>query len=200
MPSDSEEATDNKISGGNAAPGLPTHKPTFFELQLHKVQETSGNLTNQAIGALAHVDLGQKFSEPISGALAREYINGRTILEERQAEGKGADDLTGLSGEELASVKAYQKVHSDLPAQIPFIDRDALVRQVEHNIEIKANLAAASEQAKGRLSSPEKIPPAHEVSSAERSLPAITVRSSCGKSFTRVRSPGSCAPAARRPA
>jgi hypothetical protein len=140
---------------------------SFYDIA-KKLQDLPGDLTNQVVGAAVHADLGQKYSEAINGALARQYIKGRTIAEERQAQGKSVDDLAGLGNEEASAVRAYQKVHNDLPAKIPFVDRDALVREVERNIEVKAKMPQPPARDKIQLAAAEKNPPAREGALGER--------------------------------
>jgi hypothetical protein len=135
-----QEEDNPSSKKGDTGVSHPQSRPkSFFEALANSAHDAAGNLTNQVVGAITHVDLAQKFSQPINSALAGQYIKGRDILQQRQAQGKGADDLSGLKSDEIDAVRSYQKVHNELPAKIPYIDRDALVREVERNIEAKAS-------------------------------------------------------------
>jgi hypothetical protein len=161
------------------SPAGAARPQNILDITGKKLHEVSGDITNRVVATVAHTDLAQKFSDPINGALAREYIKGRSILEERQAQGRGSNDLTGLSSEEQGAVRAYQKVHSDLPAQIPFIDRDALVREVERHIEIKAKVPPAPTPTHEKA-------PAPQAKSTLRSTPASSPSQSGTKELSRA--------------
>jgi|GEM_PF-2733164 len=156
-PTTPEGDEKHKTAEGSASQQSARHG-SFFDYVARKVHEVQGNATNQIVGLIAHEDLAAKFSQPINSELAREYLKGKTLLESREAQGKAESDLSGLSREQQASILAYQKVHLDLPASIPLVDRDALMRQVEHNIEIKARVS------KGETV---QIPPPHPAASRE---------------------------------
>ncbi|MBU6452890.1 MAG: hypothetical protein KGS72_13980 [Cyanobacteria bacterium REEB67] len=149
-----------------ASQGPPPRAENVAETIGRSLHEVSGAVGNQLIGALAHVDLAQKFSASINAPLARQYLKGREIIARREKAGFAADNHSGLSGDEADAVHAYRQIHEDLPKRLPFVDRTALMREVERHIEARVGTASGesrlADASNLRPAPPKPLPPVRE--------------------------------------
>lgn len=96
-----------------------------------KAQQNAGDLTNAAINAVTHNDLGKQFADNVSPELANDYQKGKALIAQRISQGHASTDMSGLDKVQKRQVEAYHKLHSELPAKIPFYNQEALSRQID---------------------------------------------------------------------
>ncbi|MBS1993132.1 MAG: hypothetical protein JSS83_21600 [Cyanobacteria bacterium SZAS LIN-3] len=166
-----------------AAPAQTGRAESFFDMAARSLHEFQGDTTNRIVDLIAHQDLARKFSDSINSQLAGQYVEGKALLETRAAQGKTASDLSGLSPAQQTAVRAYQKIHNELPASIPLVDRDALMRSVERSIESKVRTSRPES-----TPIPEPHPRAVEFHKALDSAPAMT-GSSTGRTIPKPHEP-----------
>ncbi|MBL0187099.1 MAG: hypothetical protein IPP97_15315 [Candidatus Obscuribacter sp.] len=163
-----------------------------------KAQQDAGDLTNAAINAVTHNDLGKQFADNVSPELASDYQKGKALIAQRLSQGHALTDMSGLNKEQKRQVEAYQKLHSELPAKIPFYNQEALSRQIDQALSQKTKSVPPSTVATARVTpgqqaqatrnstnSPGVAVPRAAVPGVAKDAPRLQTRSSDAKSDAR---------------
>lgn len=116
-----------------------------------KAQQNAGDLTNAAINAVTHNDLGKQFADNVSPELANDYQKGKALIAQRLSQGHAPTDMNGLDKDQKRQIEAYQTLHGELPAKIPFYNQEALSRQIDLALSQKAKSMPPSTVATTRV-------------------------------------------------
>lgn len=88
-----------------------------------------GEAENALLNAVSHADVEKHYVDSVSPELAKLYVRGRELSNS----GKTADNP-----EDTKALAAYRKIHTELPASIPFYDRESLIATIDQGIVRKA--------------------------------------------------------------
>jgi len=99
-----------------------------------KIADVLGRKQNEIVENLTKIHVSAQYKASISPALARQYLQGRKIVQARAEANKSLTDLSDLNAARRKAVQTYQKLHSDLPSQIPFYNKEILARDLERDI------------------------------------------------------------------
>lgn len=114
--------------------------------------DSVGHLQNDMVEKVTNVRVRKQYVASISPALASQYVQGKAIVEARVNAGKSATDFSDLKPAERKAAETYKRLHSDLPSQIPFYNKDVLARDLERDIVRKAQDSAAISKPRVTLS------------------------------------------------
>jgi hypothetical protein len=96
--------------------------------------EDLGQWQNNLIGSISGTKVEKDFLAHVNDDLARRYARGRQLSVNEEAGSKSS-----LSAADLKAIAVYRKLHNELPASMPFYNREALAKDIDRGIMAKAS-------------------------------------------------------------
>ena len=124
---------------------LPIKSPLASPLDeiLKRLGRMQNDLVNQVSGQAGYT-VEEKFADAVPAKMSLQYVRGRDLIQNALPERK-------LSPADLKAIEVYRRIHNELPAKLPFYNKDTLSRDIDILVSGKARAVQNAQQAQQAL-------------------------------------------------
>lgn len=124
---------------------LPIKSPFASPLDeiLKRLGRMQNDLVNQVSGQAGYT-VEEKFADAVPAKMSLQYVRGRDLIQNALPERK-------LSPADLKAIEVYRRIHNELPAKLPFYNKDTLSRDIDILVSGKARAVQNAQQAQQAL-------------------------------------------------
>lgn len=124
---------------------LPIKSPLASPLDeiLKRLGRMQNDLVNQVSGQAGYT-VEEKFADAVPAKMSLQYVRGRDLIQNSLPEHK-------LSPADLKAIEVYRRIHNELPAKLPFYNKDTLSRDIDILVSGKARAVQNAQQVRQAL-------------------------------------------------
>ena len=109
---------------------------------LNEILKRLGRMQNDAVNKVsgqAGYTVEEKFADAVPGKMALQYVRGKDLVQSGLADRK-------LAPADLKAIEVYRRIHNELPAKLPFYNKETLSRDIDILVSGKARAVQIADQ------------------------------------------------------